>query len=73
MVSEREIGVAHAPGLSLRGMPPPHIGYSLTRFGRSRLKRKQQPESRFIFTSERGWSFAPAGFRKMMARLGVHT
>ena len=35
-----------------------------------RLKREQQP-SPFIFTSERGAPFTPAGFRKMIARLGV--
>ena len=36
-----------------------------------RLKREQQPVSPFIFTSERGAPFTPAGFRKMAARLGV--
>jgi type 1 fimbriae regulatory protein FimB/type 1 fimbriae regulatory protein FimE len=36
-----------------------------------RLKRDQLPESPFIFTSERGAPFTPAGFRKMIARLGV--
>ena len=36
-----------------------------------RLKREQQPMSPFIFTSERGAPFTPAGFRKMIARLGV--
>jgi type 1 fimbriae regulatory protein FimB/type 1 fimbriae regulatory protein FimE len=36
-----------------------------------RLKREQEPASSFIFTSERGAPFAPAGFRKMIARLGV--
>jgi type 1 fimbriae regulatory protein FimB/type 1 fimbriae regulatory protein FimE len=36
-----------------------------------RLKREQQPVSPFIFTSERGAPFTPAGFRKMVARLGV--
>ena len=36
-----------------------------------RLKREQQPVSPFIFTSERGAPFTPAGFRKMIARLGV--
>ena len=35
-----------------------------------RLKREQQPASPFIFTSERGAPFTPAGFRKMVARLG---
>jgi integrase len=33
-----------------------------------RLKREQQPVSPFIFTSERGAPFTPAGFRKMVAR-----
>src|SRR6476660_211970 len=36
-----------------------------------RLKREQEPDSPFIFTSERGAPFTPAGFRKMIARLGV--
>jgi type 1 fimbriae regulatory protein FimB/type 1 fimbriae regulatory protein FimE len=36
-----------------------------------RLKREQEPASPFIFTSERGASFTTAGFRKMIARLGV--
>src|SRR4029077_14420881 len=36
-----------------------------------RLKREQEPDSAFIFTSERGAPFTPAGFRKMIARLGV--
>ena len=36
-----------------------------------RLKREQDPASPFTFTSERGAPFTPAGFRKMVARLGV--
>jgi type 1 fimbriae regulatory protein FimB/type 1 fimbriae regulatory protein FimE len=36
-----------------------------------RLKRDQLPESPFIFTSERGAPFTPAGFRKLIARLCV--
>ena len=36
-----------------------------------RLKREQDPASPFIFTSERGAPFTPAGYRKMVARLGV--
>jgi integrase len=36
-----------------------------------RLKREQEPSSPFVFTSERGAPFTTAGFRKMMARLGV--
>ena len=36
-----------------------------------RLKREQEPASPFIFTSERGAPFTPAGFRKMVARLGI--
>ena len=36
-----------------------------------RLKRDQDPASPFIFTSERGSPFTTAGFRKMVARLGV--
>ena len=36
-----------------------------------RLKREQEPESPFIFTSERGAPFSTAGFRKLVSRLGV--
>jgi integrase len=36
-----------------------------------RLRRDQDPASPFIFTSERGAPFTTAGFRKMVARLGV--
>ena len=33
-----------------------------------RLQREQEPASPFMFTSERGAPFSPAGFRKMVAR-----
>ncbi len=36
-----------------------------------RLKREQEPQSPFVFTSERGSPFTTAGFRKMVMRLGV--
>src|SRR5690349_15706787 len=36
-----------------------------------RLQREQQPTSPFVFTSERGAPFSTAGWRKMVARLGV--
>jgi integrase len=36
-----------------------------------RLKREQEPPSPFVFTSERGAPFSTAGWRKMVARLGV--
>src|SRR6266536_5392047 len=36
-----------------------------------RLKREQRPPSPFVFTSERGAPCTTAGFRKMLARLGV--
>jgi type 1 fimbriae regulatory protein FimB/type 1 fimbriae regulatory protein FimE len=36
-----------------------------------RLKRDQDPASPFVFTSERAAPFTTAGFRKMVARLGV--
>lgn len=36
-----------------------------------RLKREQDPASPFMFTSERLAPFTTAGFRKMVARLGV--
>src|SRR6516165_1138665 len=36
-----------------------------------RVKREQDPASPFVFASERAAPFTPAGFRKMVARLGV--
>jgi integrase len=36
-----------------------------------RLHREQEPRSPFVFTSERASPFTTAGFRKMVARLGV--
>src|SRR6187397_2368806 len=36
-----------------------------------RLRREQDLPSPFVFTSERGSPFTTAGFRKMVARLGV--
>jgi integrase len=36
-----------------------------------RLQREQDPASPFVFTSEHGSPFSTAGFRKMVARLGV--
>jgi len=36
-----------------------------------RLQREQEPKSPFVFTSERGAPFSTAGWRKMVARLGV--
>ena len=36
-----------------------------------RLKREQEPQSPFVFASERAGPFSPAGFRKMVARVGV--
>jgi integrase len=36
-----------------------------------RLLREQEPKSPFVFTSERGAPFSTAGWRKMVARLGV--
>ena len=35
-----------------------------------RLKREQEPQSPYVFTSERGAPFTTAGFRKLVARLG---
>jgi integrase len=36
-----------------------------------RLKREQKPPSPFVFTSQQGAPMSAAGFRKMLARLGV--
>jgi integrase len=35
-----------------------------------RLQREQDPKSPFVFTSERGAPFAPAGFARMVERAG---
>ena len=35
-----------------------------------RLRREQQPRSTFVFTSERGAPFTPAGFARMIERAG---
>ena len=35
-----------------------------------RLQREQDPKSTFIFTSERGAPFSPAGFLRMVQRIG---
>jgi integrase len=36
-----------------------------------RLQREQEPASPFVFTSERGAPFTPAGIRRMVSKLGV--
>jgi integrase len=36
-----------------------------------RLKREQEPKSPFVFTSERGAPFSPAGFARMIERAGI--
>ena len=36
-----------------------------------RLQREQEPGSPFVFTSERGAPFTPAGFSRMVERSGV--
>ena len=36
-----------------------------------RLQREQEPKSPFVFTSERGAPFSPAGFARMVERAGV--
>jgi integrase len=36
-----------------------------------RLKREQTPPSPFVFTSQQGAPISAAGFRKMLARLGI--
>ena len=35
------------------------------------LKREQQPKSPFVFTSERGAPFSPAGFARMIESAGI--
>jgi site-specific recombinase XerD len=36
-----------------------------------RLRREQDPKSAFVFTSERGAPFSPAGFARMIERAGI--
>ena len=36
-----------------------------------RLQREQEPKSAFVFTSERGTPFSPAGFARMIERAGA--
>jgi site-specific recombinase XerD len=36
-----------------------------------RLQREQKPKSAFVFTSERGTPFSPAGFARMVERAGA--
>ena len=36
-----------------------------------RLQREQEPKSAFVFTSERGTPFSPAGFARMIERAGI--
>ena len=36
-----------------------------------RLQREQEPKSAFVFTSERGTPFSPAGFARMIDRAGA--
>jgi site-specific recombinase XerD len=36
-----------------------------------RLHREQEPKSAFVFTSERGAPFSPAGFARMIERAGI--
>jgi site-specific recombinase XerD len=36
-----------------------------------RLRREQEPQSPFVFSTERAGPFTTAGFRKMVARLGA--
>ena len=38
-----------------------------------RLQREQEPKSAFVFTSERGAPFSPAGFARMMMIRGVES
>ena len=53
------------------GAPSVHPLSGVELRARRRLKRDQEPPSPFVFTSERGAPFTTAGWRKMVARLGV--
>jgi type 1 fimbriae regulatory protein FimB/type 1 fimbriae regulatory protein FimE len=53
------------------GSPSVHPLGSVELRALRRLKRDQEPPSPFVFTSERGAPFTTAGWRKMVARLGM--
>jgi type 1 fimbriae regulatory protein FimB/type 1 fimbriae regulatory protein FimE len=53
------------------GSPAVHPIHGPTLRALRRLQREQKPSSPFIFTSERGAPLTSAGFRKLIARLGV--
>src|SRR5215831_3352704 len=54
-----------------KGSPATHpiLGDELR--ARRRLQREQEPKSAFVFTSERGGPFSPAGFARMLERAGA--
>jgi site-specific recombinase XerD len=52
---------------------PAHIPSSGTNYVLRRLQREQVPKSPFVFTSERGASFSPPGFARMIERAGAQT
>ena len=60
----------HARG-GTQGTPSTHpiLGDELRAL--RRLQREQQPRSPFVFTSERGAPFSPAGFARMIERAGI--
>ena len=58
-------------GRAKNGSPSVHPLSGVELRALRRLKREQDPPSPFIFTSERGSPFTTAGWRKMVARLGV--
>jgi integrase len=53
------------------GLPSVHPLSGVELRALRRLKRDQEPPSPFVFTSEHGSPFTTAGWRKMVARLGV--
>jgi len=53
------------------GSPAVHPIHGPTLRALRRLQREQEPSSPFIFTSDRGAPLTSAGFRKLIARLGV--
>ena len=53
------------------GFPAVHLIPGIELRALRRLKREQDPASSFVFTSERGAPLTSAGFRKLIARLGV--
>ena len=54
-----------------RGTPSTHPIAGIELRALRRLQREQEPKSPFVFTSERGTPFTPAGFARLLGRLAM--